>query len=83
MRMVIAAVLVMLSSVHIARAQGPNPDFVHGRDYVFNRMEATRPVKHDRRAAATRARRVEWHLYRGVRDLATERSERRCSIPTP
>ena len=44
MRTLSAALLVLLVSAPAARAQGPAPDFVHDRDYVFERMEATRPV---------------------------------------
>ena len=44
MRAVLATALALLSIPHAARAQVSNPDFVHGRDYTFERMEATRPV---------------------------------------
>jgi hypothetical protein len=44
MRTLSLALLVLLGSAHVARGQGPNADFVHGRDDVFDRMEATRPV---------------------------------------
>lgn len=44
MRRFLAAVLLVVGGAQTARAQGP-PDFVYGRDYLFDRMEATRPVK--------------------------------------
>ena len=44
MRTLVTTVIVLLGSVHAARAQSPGADFVHGRDYVFDRLEATRAV---------------------------------------
>ena len=45
LRIVIAALLLMVSAARVP-GQAINPEVVHGRDYTFERMEATRVV-HD------------------------------------
>ena len=44
MRTAMAIVVMLLTEAHAARAQGPGAEFVHERDYLFERMEATRSV---------------------------------------
>jgi pimeloyl-ACP methyl ester carboxylesterase len=44
MRTTVVIFVMVLTGAHTARAQGPGADFVHGRDYTFERMEATRSV---------------------------------------
>jgi pimeloyl-ACP methyl ester carboxylesterase len=46
MRVVFTGLLLLAASSADALAQGADPPFVHGRDYTFERMEATRVV-HD------------------------------------
>jgi hypothetical protein len=44
--MLITALLLLCAGTSSAAAQALNPDFVWGRDYSFERLEATREV-HD------------------------------------
>jgi hypothetical protein len=44
MRVFIAAILFVVAGAACTSAQALNPEFVHGRDYTFERMEATRAV---------------------------------------
>jgi pimeloyl-ACP methyl ester carboxylesterase len=39
------AIVVVLAGATPSAAQAINPEFVHGRDYTFERMEASRPVR--------------------------------------
>ena len=43
-RLAVAAVLLILGAGERASAQALRSDFVYGRDYTFDRVEATRPV---------------------------------------
>ena len=44
MRVYIAVVLFIVACVTCVSGQALNPEFIHGRDYTFERMEATRAV---------------------------------------
>src|SRR3954470_10982917 len=64
MRGVIALAFLIAASP-LAAAQALNPEFVYGRDYTFERMEATRVVKD---AQDTGTIRLVSYVYRPVKN---------------
>ena len=65
MRVIIAAVLLVVVGVAGASGQALNPEFVHGRDYTFERMEARRAV---RDAEGTGTIRLVTYVYRPLKN---------------
>jgi len=64
MRVAVFVVIATALAGSCASAQALDPDFVHGRDYTFGRMEATRAV-HD--AEDTGTIRLVSYVYRPVK----------------
>ena len=76
MRIFIATVLFVVAGATCASAQAINPEFVYGRDYTFERMEATRKV-HDAEDKGT----IRLRTFPSARlHLRTSSSFGRCCI---
>jgi pimeloyl-ACP methyl ester carboxylesterase len=65
MRVFIAVVLFVVAGAAPALGQAINPEFVHGRDYTFERMEARRAV---RDAQDTSTIRLVAYVYRPIKN---------------
>jgi pimeloyl-ACP methyl ester carboxylesterase len=65
MRSVIATLIALVAAAEASRAQRPAADFVHDRDYTFERMEATRPVNDEYDKGTLR---LVTYVYRPLKD---------------
>jgi pimeloyl-ACP methyl ester carboxylesterase len=65
MRGAVGVFLLLTVAASTGYAQPANPDFVHERDYVFERMEATRPVNDEQDTGTLR---LVTYVYRPVKN---------------